>query len=212
MSVRIGPVWASHSISYNRMRTVWAPYEHLTTSHLTVWRPYDHRVLPFPRSWTQSNTIRIRLYKAVIRSCEIVIRLSANLIRHSCGAMRFYERAQPREIFLNMSKTRGRFLAVYERDMAKDGWTRLNTKRYESVIRCHTVLHDRVRFQKSHTAQLRIQGGGGGFEGFDEPPLAGESLCTTTPPVDNIKTNCFSCPSCIILLFQVPQTLSSYRQ
>ena len=49
--------------------------------------------------------------------------------------------------------------------------------------------------------QLRIQGG---FEGFDEPPLAGESLCTTTPPVDNIKTNCFSCPSCIILLFQVP--------
>ena len=57
--------------------------------------------------------------------------------------------------------------------------------------------------------QLRIQGG---FEGFDEPPLAGESLCTTTPHVDNIKTNCFSCPSCIILLFQVPQTLSSYRQ
>ena len=159
MSVRIWRVWASHSVSYNRMSTVWGPYECCMSFAQHRIRPYDHRVLPFSRSWTRSNTIRIRLYKMVIR-CEIVIRLSANLMRHSCGAMRFFERARPREIFL--SKTRVRFLAVCERHTAKEGWTRLNTKRYESVIWCQTVLHDRVRFQKSHTAVLdRVQVGKG---------------------------------------------------
>ena len=55
-----------------------------------------------------------------------------------------------------------RFWAVYERHTAKEGWSRLNTKRYESVIRCQTVLHERVRFPKSRTAVLdRVQVGKG---------------------------------------------------
>ena len=140
--VRMRRVWASHSISYNRMSTVWGPYECCMSFAQHRIPPYDHRVLPFSRYWTRSNTIRIRLYTMVIRSCEIVIRLSANLIRHSCGAMRFLERARPCEIFLNISKPRVRFLAVCERHTVKDGWTRSTTKRYESVIRCSTTAWD----------------------------------------------------------------------
>ena len=34
-----------------------------------------------------------------------------------------------------------------------------------------------------HSIQLRIQGG---FEGFNEPPPADHSFCTTTPPVVKI--------------------------
>ena len=40
---------------------------------------------------------------------------------------------------------------------------------------------DKITVEQLEICQLRIQGG---FEGFDEPPLAGESLCTTTPPVE----------------------------
>ena len=84
-------------------------------------RPYDHRVLPFPRSLTRSNTMRIRLSTTVIRSCEMVIRYSAKLICHSCGAMRNFDRARPSEMFLNISKPRLRFLAECERHTVKDG-------------------------------------------------------------------------------------------